>query len=207
MTTTSEFAASGAPTGAVTAPSGDARPAPTPAASPRARWWTITLGLALLAAGGVAVHDLLVVRGTVQTDPWLTPVYDWIADLHYAAWVLPAAIACAVAALILFVAAVKPRTKTHLHFTEDTALFARPVDVARMSTASAKRIGGVIRASTIATRKKITVTVVTAAGDAGERQAVSDGVAAEVTKLASLLDPTPSVQVRTTTATRGGERR
>lgn len=49
-------------------------PAPVPAASPRARWWTILLGLLLLAAGGVAVHDLLVVRGTIHTDQLLTPV-------------------------------------------------------------------------------------------------------------------------------------
>ena len=94
------------------APAPALTPAPVPAASPRARWWTILLGLVLLAAGGVAVHDLLVVRGTIHTDQLLIPVYDWIADVTYADWVLPAAIGCALVALILLVATRKRITVT-----------------------------------------------------------------------------------------------
>lgn len=181
--------------------------APVPAASPRARWWTILLGLVLLAAGGVAVHDLLVLRGTLHSAQWLEPVYDWIAGVRYAGWVLPAAIGCALVALVLFVAAVRPRTRTHLSFAGDAALFARPVDVARMSTAAAERSGGVLRASTVATRKKITVTVVSAAGDDAEKDAVRSSVTAEVHRLAGMLDPEPKVTVRITAPTPGGDRR
>lgn len=182
-------------------------PAPVPAASPRARWWTILLGLVFLAAGGVAVHDLLVVRGNLHTDQLLAPVYEWIADVRYAGWVLPSAIACAVVALILLVATLRPRTRTHLSFGEDAALFARPVDVARMSTAAARRTGGVLRASTVATRKRITVTVTTAAGDRAEKDAVSTGVTEQVGRLARMLDPAPSVTVKIVAPAPAGERR
>lgn len=182
-------------------------PAPVPAASPRARWWTVLLGLLLLAAGGVAVHDLLVVRGTIHTDQLLTPVYDWIADVTYADWVLPAGIGCALVALILLVATLRPRARTHLSFGEDAALYARPVDVARMSTAAARQAGGVLRASTVATRKRITVTATTAAGDQAERNAVSAAVSEQVGHLAAMLDPEPAVVVKIVVSTPGGDRR
>lgn len=182
-------------------------PAPAPAASPRARWWAIFLGLVFLAAGGVTVHDLLVVRGTLHAEQWLTPVYDWIADVRYAGWVLPSAIGCAVVALGLLIATVRPRARTHLSFGHDAALFARPVDIARLSTAAARRTGGVLRASTVATRKRITVTVTTAAGDTAEREAVSSGVTEQVSRLAGMLDPVPSVIVRLVSTTPGGDPR
>lgn len=181
--------------------------APVPAASPRARWWTILLGLVLLAAGGVAVHDLLVLRGTVGNGQWLEPLYDWIAQVRYADWVLPAAIVCALVALLLLVTALRPRTRTHLAFAGDSGLFARPVDIARMSTAAAERAGGVLRASTVVTRKKITVTVTSAAGDDVERDAVRAAVTGAVHRLAGLLDPEPTVTVKVTSPTSGGERR
>lgn len=190
-----------------TAPALAPAPAPAPAASPRARWWTILLGLVLLAAGGVAVHDLLVVRGTIHTRQLLSPVYDWIADVTYADWVLPAAIGFALVALILLVATLRPRARTHLSFGEDAALYARPVDVARMSTAAARQAGGVLRASTVATRKRITVTATTAAGDQAERNAVSAAVSEQVGHLAAMLDPEPAVIVKIVASTPGGDRR
>jgi hypothetical protein len=182
-------------------------PAPVPAASPRARWWTILLGLVLLAAGGVALHDLLVVQESISTDQLLAPVYDWIGEVRYAGWVLPSAIGCALVALVLLVATLRPRARTHLSFGEDAALYARPVDVARMSTAAARQAGGVLRASTVATRKRITVTVTTAAGDQDERDAVSAGVSDQVGHLAAMLDPEPAVVVKVVASTPGGEDR
>ncbi|AGP31616.1 Asp23/Gls24 family envelope stress response protein [Corynebacterium terpenotabidum] len=180
--------------------------APAPAASPRARWWTILLGIVFLALGGVGIHDLLIVTGHITTDPLLPPVYDWFAEVQYAGWLLAVAIGCALVALILFIATVRPRVRTHLAFAGGSELYARPVDIARMSTAAARRSGGVLRASTVATRKKITVTVVTAAGEDAERTALAETVDAEVTRLASLLDPVPSVTVKVTTRTPGGDR-
>ncbi|AWT25387.1 hypothetical protein Csp1_05730 [Corynebacterium provencense] len=188
-----------------TPPSAD--PAPRPAASPRARWLTMLLGLLLVAAGAAAVHDLLVVRGSLSDSQWLTPAYTWIADLHYAPWILPASVVSAVLALLLLVAAFRPRTRTHLSFAGDSALHARPVDIARLSTAAAERARGVLRASTVATRKKITVTVTSAARDTADRDAVTTAVTREVGNVASLLDPTPTVTVKITSPTTGGDKR
>lgn len=182
-------------------------PAPAPAASPRARWWTILLGVVLLGLGAVAVHDLVVVRGSLHADPWLSPAYEWLANVHYAGWVLPAAIGSLILALVLFLATVRPRTRTHLTFVTSDAIYARPVDVARLGTAAAQRIGGVSRASTVATRKRITVTAVSSAGDAAERAAVTAEVRNIVEPLAALLDPAPRLVVRVISSHNGGDRR
>jgi hypothetical protein len=65
----------------------------------------------------------------------------------------------------------------------------------------------VLRASTVATRKRITVTVTTAAGDQDERDAVSAGVSDQVGHLAAMLDPEPAVVVKVVASTPGGEGR
>jgi len=183
------------------------RHAPAPAASPRARWWTILLGILLIAAGGVAVHDLLVDRGTLSADYWLRPVFNWVAEVHYSDWVMVAAIGSALLAIILFFAAVRPRTRTHTSFGGDSELYARPVDIARMGTAAAQRCGGVLRASTVATRKKIAVTVTTAASDSAEQTSVNSAVTDEVQRLAGLLHPVPTVTVKIVSPAPGGERK
>lgn len=178
------------------------RPAPPePKAAPHARGWTVLLGLVLLGVTAVIVRDILIVTDTVGGTQLLPPVFDWFATVQQETWMLWAGIGCAVVALIFLIVTLRPRSRTHLAFDDDTALFARPVDVARLSTAAARRVPGVLTARSVATRKKISVTVETAVtpDSAG---AIRDTVAAQVNELAGHLTSTPTVDV---SVSAGGE--
>lgn len=175
--------------------------APEPKASPTARGWTVLAGAAFLGVTGVIVRDILVLNGTLSGDQLLPPVFDWFATVQSESWMLWAGVGCALVALFFLAVTVRPRRRTHLRFGGDSELYARPVDVARLSTATARTVPGVLSAHTVTTRRRISVKVVTAvtpdaAGTVRER------VTALVSDLASLLDPVPDVEV---TVTRGGE--
>lgn len=180
--------------------------APSPAASPRARWWTILIGVVFVAISGVALHDLLVLREIIEGRPWLDPVFEGLRDIAYGPWVLPSALGCGLFALILLIAAFLPRAHTHLSFAGDSSLYARPVDIARICTATAQRVGGVFRASTVVTRKKITITVNTAIGENSATDTVADEVKEHVLHVAHMLAPPPTVIVKIAPISTGGER-
>lgn len=186
---------------AVNAGDGSTVTAPEPARSPLARWWTLLLALGFLAAGAVVVREILVDNGTVDSGRWLTPALNWLADLSYRDWMLPAAIGCAVVALIFLIVTVRPRAKTHMALTgagdDAPQVFARPVDLARLTTATVERVPGVLRATTVTTRKRITVTVVTAAA-ADEHAQLIDRVTAAARSIADLVDESPDVAVKLT---------
>jgi hypothetical protein len=185
-------------------PSGTADPdahAPEPKASPRARAWTVVVGLVFLAVAGVTVRDILLLNGTLSGEQLLAPVFDWFATVHVGPWTLWAGVGCALVALFFLAVTVRPRRRTHMSFGRGSELYARPVDVARLSTAAARRIPGVLSARTVTTRKKIAVTVVTAVTPESA-DTIRDRVTTQVSELSALLDPSPGVEV---TVTRGGE--
>jgi hypothetical protein len=175
--------------------------APEPKASPRARAWTVVVGLVLLSTAGVAVRDVLLLNGTLTGDQLLPPVFEWFATVHNEPWMLWAGIGCALVALFFLAVTVRPRRRTHMSFGRGSELYARPVDIARLSTAAARRIPGVLSARTVTTRKKIAVTVVTAVTPESA-DTIRERVTTQVSELSSLLDPSPGVEV---TVTRGGE--
>lgn len=176
--------------------------APTPKASPLARGWTIFTGLVLLAVTGVIVRDVLIVSGSIDGRELLPPVFDWIAGLPDeqtgAVWTLWAGIGCALVALFFLAVTIRPRRRTHLTFGGASQLHGRPVDIARLSTAAARRVPGVLSARTVATRRKLSVTAVTAVSPESTGT-IKDRVAAEVGDLAALMESTPAVDVTVTT--------
>ncbi|WP_420099282.1 DUF6286 domain-containing protein [Corynebacterium sp.] len=180
---------------------GNTAHAPEPKASPLARGWTVVLGLTLLAGTVVIVRDLLIVNGSVTGTELLPPVFDWLAGVHSEPWMLWAGIGCALVALFFLAVSVRPRRRTHMSFGDGAELYARPVDVARLSTATARRVPGVLSAHTVTTRKKIAVRVVTAVTPEST-DTIRSRVSTHVSELAELLDPAPRVDV---TVTRGGE--
>lgn len=187
---------------AAVAPSGTGAHAPEPKAAPRARWWTVLLGLVLLAATAVIVRDILVLNGSVSGRQLLPPVFEWFATVHSESWMLWAGIGCSVAALFFLIVSVRPRRRTHIAFGGGSQLYARPVDVARFSTAAARRVPGVLSARTVMTRRKILVKVV--AGVPESAETVRSQVTAHVSELADLLEPAPGTGV---TVTPGGDGR
>lgn len=183
-------------------PQGDAGPCPEPKASPLARGWTVILGVALLAAAGVAIRDVLIVNDSVTGTQLLPPVFDWVSSLpgtaQDAPWTLWAGIGCALAALFFLAVTIRPRRRTHLAFGNGSGLHGRPVDVARLSTAAARRVPGVLSARTVATRRRLTVHVVTAVSP-DSTETIKARVAVEVGELAELLNSSPDIDVTVAT--------
>ncbi|AHW64820.1 Putative membrane protein [Corynebacterium glyciniphilum AJ 3170] len=182
---------------------GDEPRAPQPKASPLARGWTIVLGLVLLGVTAVIIRDVLILNDSVSGRQLLPPVFAWFATVQNESWMLWAGIGCALVAAFFLLVSVRPRRRTHMAFGDGSELYARPVDVARLSTATARRVPGVLSAHTVATRKKISVKVVTAVTPEST-ETIRARVSTHVSELSALLDPAPNVQV---TVTPGGEGR
>ncbi|RAV34439.1 DUF6286 domain-containing protein [Corynebacterium heidelbergense] len=168
--------------------------APEPKAAPAAKWLVLLLGLLLLALTAVLIRDILVHEQVITGGQWLPDAFTWLGALTFVTWMFAAAIACGLVALLVLWFVFKPRAKTHLPLAAGTEAWVRPTDVARMSTASARRINGVLRAHSKASRKKVKVHAVVGVLDDGLQQRITDAVER---RLSVLADP-PAVQVRVT---------
>lgn len=112
-----------------------------PKASPAARTWAVILGLLLLAAGVVGVRETWLVGSGSDAQSWVQPVLNLIATKELQTWMIWAGIASIVVGLIFLFAAVKTRRTTHMQLASDTAsMWMRPVDIARLSSATARRV-------------------------------------------------------------------
>lgn len=171
---------------------------PEPKASPAARFWTVLLGLLLLVGCGVIIRDILIVNDITTGDQLLPPLYDWFATVHYESWMLWAGIGCAFVALIFLFVTLRPRRRTHIALDSSTRFYGRPVDIARVATATARRIPGVLTAQSVVTRKKIQVTADTAV-DQTSADDIRYQVHSQISDLAESLEPTPDVTVTLTT--------
>ena len=136
----------------------DFRPGIEPRKSPKARGWLFVIGLLLIALGGIAVREVLVLTDQIGGPEWFTVPLNWLGNAHWMRAFIVAAAAAIVLGLIIFVAAVSPRSKTHVPVDEEASVWVRPVDVARMCSSRVEKVHGVLSAHTVATRKKITVT-------------------------------------------------
>ncbi|MGP9611326.1 DUF6286 domain-containing protein [Corynebacterium sp. AOP40-4SA-5] len=146
---------------------------------------------------------MLILNDSVSGRQLLPPVFGWFATVESESWMLWAGIGCALVAVLFLLVSLRPRRRTHLAFGDGSELYARPVDVARLSTATARRVPGVLSAHTVTTRKKISVKVVTAVTPESA-ETIRTRVSTHVSELSTLLEPAPSVQV---TVIPGGEGR
>lgn len=69
----------------------------------------VLVATALIAAGGLAIRDAL-----NSADPWIAPALRWAADAQWQWWVWPIAAVAALVGLLLLVASVTPRRRTHV---------------------------------------------------------------------------------------------
>ncbi|BDD84674.1 hypothetical protein TPB0596_44370 [Tsukamurella pulmonis] len=91
---------------------------------------TVPLLLAILALGVLAVRDSLVSLGWVAGDRWLDAVPRIADNVQWAWWAWPATIGAIVLGLVLVIAAVKPRRRSHAPVTDDL-WFGRRVSAER----------------------------------------------------------------------------
>ncbi len=69
----------------------------------------VLIALALTAVGAVAIRDAV----TSDTE-WIGTALGWLGNAHWQWWLWPAAVVAALVGLVLLVAAVKPRRRTHV---------------------------------------------------------------------------------------------
>lgn len=169
-----------------------------PTASPAAVPIALGLALTLLAAAFVAGREFLIVNGTFGGAPWIGNAVAWIADLHWAVWMIPAAVASILVGLTLVALGVKPRTRTHTGAFSPTSpsptVWLRPTDVARMCSDHANGVPGVESARTTVTRRKVTVDVRRLAGS--DSALVTEAVRTAVAPALAVLADSRKVRVR-----------
>lgn len=168
------------------------RPAKEPRKSPRARGWMFVLGLVFLAGGAVGIRELLLETDTISGPSWLHPIIDWLSHAHWVQVFLAIAIIALLLGLIIFIASLRPRTKTHVLIDNEASLWMRPVDIARACSARAKDQRGVLNATTVATAKRVTVTVTGDPDDPG----LSDRVHKACRPVVQAVSSQPDLKVR-----------
>lgn len=167
-----------------------------PKASPPARGWTIIVGILLLAAAVVAGREAWVVGAKEGGVSWLQPFIDVMSTPTVATWMLVAGGVAFVVGLILLWAACAPRKAMHVQIgSEDASMWLRAVDIARVASATARRVPGTVAARSRAKisqgRSQITVT---ATGDTDDAQ-LKARVTEAVTAALAAITPPPEITV------------
>ena len=167
-----------------------------PKASPPARTWTVILGIVLIAGAAVAGREAWVVGADEGGQSWLQPFIDVMSKPEIETWMLIGGGLGILLGLILLWAACAPRKTTHVSIaSEDASMWLRAVDIARVASASARRVPG---ASAARSRAKISTkrahVTVTATGDVEDAQ-LKERVKDAVTAALSAVSPTPELTV------------
>lgn len=178
-------------------PLGAARgPRPAPSATRPAT----VLMLLLLGAAVVGIHDLLTHLGAVPGSSWTAAVLSSLDNQRRQGWMLPAGVVVALLGLLVIVAALRPRRRTHRQAVDDPTLWLRPVDLARTASAAALGTADVASATSTVRRRKVRTRVL--AHPNADKTVVRDAVTATV---AQALDPLiGAVTVTTRVTTTGG---
>jgi hypothetical protein len=151
------------------------------------------LALVLIALGAVAARDVLVSSGAITGSPWIVAALNQLDGLTAQTWMSFAGIGVAALGVLLLLAAVKPRRRTHRPLIEaDTWITPRDcIRVARLATES---ITGVAGATATGSHRRITLLVSSVSGyDSATVKVAVTTAASEA--LAPMARP-PRVRVR-----------
>lgn len=147
----------------------------------------LLVGLALLGAGAVGLHDGWV--GLRDSGgQWLPAAVSWADGLVPGGWLLPVAVLAGLTGLVLLVVAALPRPRHAVPLRSATPVFLRRKDVARLVGAVAGDVDGVTRASAGVGRRTVTVAVRSTAVDGSDRAALSQQVTERVDDRLAPLD-------------------
>ncbi|GAA4807230.1 Asp23/Gls24 family envelope stress response protein [Tomitella cavernea] len=179
-----------------------------PRAAPASAAVFVVIGFALFAIGALCVREALLYYEVIAGDPWLANTVAWVARLTWRDWMRYAAPACVAIGIALLWSALRPRRRTHLRLHADVPVWLTPTNVARACSARAKDALPHCRVATIASRRKITVTVSMPSEMRAEAESASAdqktpmpdlerSVRDAVLPLVGDLTPRPRVNVRT----------
>lgn len=184
-------------------PDRTAAPARPPVAAPAATPVGVLIALLLIAAGVVAVREMLLSANAISGPSWVLNTAAWVDRLPPAAWLIPAGIGAILVGLWWLISALKPRRRTELRMADEHDLWMRRADISRIAHATADSVAGTTSASARTGRRRVTVTVTTTEAEAPElRTAVSDAVRDRLAP----LERTFAVKVKTKLTHDGSER-
>lgn len=116
-----------------------------PKAAPKATGVAVVLAILLVIVGIICGRDALIEFGAVESEPWIGRSIDTMLDLTVQTWMLPAGIALCILGLILVVAAMLPRRRTHILSDSEGVWIRRPtrsrVSSVGRAAATADRLG------------------------------------------------------------------
>lgn len=138
----------------------------------------------LTAIGVVLLHDGIAAADNSPGRTWVAAVVNGL-DGHTAEWwLIPAGVAVALVGVWLIITALRPRSRNTVPVTSATGVFLRTRDISRLASAAADDVDGVLSASSVASRRAVTVTV------ESDTAGITDHVREAVTeRLAALADP------------------
>lgn len=176
-------------------PGGPEEWAPMPAASLPTRSGAVgivgpILAVLLIAAGVALLRDALVGYGLIPGQLWVPAGLRAVDGVAPGTAFLVGGIVAALLGLWLIYIALRRRVRSRATLRSRTGVYLGAGDVARLASAAAGEVGGVMAASSTATRRAVTTTVRTTGG-AGVDQAVLDAVHERL----DVLDPVPRVRV------------
>jgi hypothetical protein len=193
MTSSPTMTGSGTETGSRPADATPRRamtPARTPTGAGRIGLAGPLMAVALTAAGVVLVHDAIAEADSTPGRTWLAFLIDTLDRTTAAWWMIPAGAGVALIGMWLIVNALRPRSRKSLAVTSATGVHLRTRDVARLASAAADDVDGVLSATSVAGRRVVTVTV------ESERDGIADLVHGAVAgRLSALADP-PKTKIR-----------
>jgi uncharacterized protein DUF6286 len=175
---------------AVPATGGAAKP---PVGAPAATGVALASATALVALGVIAARDVLISAGAITGTPWIVNALDYVDGLTAQTWMTPAGVGVAVVGLLLMIAAVKPRRRTHRPLSAPDTWIA-PRDVNRLARNAVEPLTGVASASVTGSVNKISLTLVPLAGY--QRAALESAARTAVTEALAPMARPPRVRVR-----------
>lgn len=167
-------------------------PGDEPRTHPRARILTILIGLVCVALSAVAARDLwLIFAHGDRGNGWIATALRFISTAEISVGGVVVGTLIALVGLWLILSAFRRRAHTHVRLTSPTSVWTRPVDIARKSTATARREFGFSDIRSRATRSKLHVTL----GADPEGQPVEPVMLEALRGELAPLDPHPKVKI------------
>ncbi|KAA0092773.1 hypothetical protein CIW49_28730 [Mycolicibacterium sp. P1-18] len=179
-------------------PAAVTRPAPgrPPVAAPAAGYVGALIALLILALGAVALRDAAVHFGWLTGTAWIDTAVSGLDGLTYQGWMLPAGIVAILVGLWWVSAAIRPRRRTALEVPATTSVWIAKGDLARLASAAADSVPGVLDSRASASLRTVKVTANVTAGDPALKAAITTAVADAV---GGFTTTTPRITVRTRT--------
>lgn len=149
--------------------------------------------MVLIGLGGLGVREALVAAGWIGGASWIVDTVRAADGSAPMPWTPFAGIAAGIVGIVLVAVALKPRRRRAVRARAQTAVFVDVTDIARIASASAEGVPGVVSARTTASRRTLTVCCeVSGAAEAELKSAVSRAVTTEL----AALEHAPRIRVR-----------